>query len=208
MKILVKIPSRERPLQCLQRVELMQKMQMTKDVEYLISCDHDDKPYQIPGAVIIYGNSKNKVEAYNRDIPKKGWDILIVSSDDMFCVKQGWDAIISGTMEKNFPDTDGVLWFNDGYVGNRLNTMPIIGRKRYKKFGYVYHPVYTSLWCDNEFMEVNKDKQIYFNTILFRHEHPAWNKNIRRDALYDRNESFYQSDKIIYESRKRQGFPA
>lgn len=210
MKILVKIPSRSRPHQCMERVMLMKSLQLTNSVKYIVSLDRDDNrltDYKIPGTKLITGDSKTKVEAYNRDIPKKGWDIMIVSSDDMRCVKPGWDVIIQAAMKRNFPDTGGVLWFNDGHVGNKLNTLPIIGRKRYEHFGYVYHPDYTSLWCDNEFMEVNADKQIYNDLILFDHAHPAWDKTVRTDELYKRNESFFHSDKIVYESRQRQGFP-
>ena len=131
---------------------------------------------------------------------------MVVGSDDFVCVQKGWDVIIQAAMLRNFPDTNGVLWFNDGHVGDKLNTLPIIGRKRYRKFGYIYHPEYTSLWCDNEFMEVNKDVQVYSDQVLFKHAHPAWDATGRSDELYKRNEAFFNIDKIVYESRKRKGF--
>ena len=62
-------------------------------------------------------------------------------------------------MIKHFPDTDGVLWFFDGWRKD-LNTLCIIGRKYYERFGYIYHPDYKSFWCDAEFTEVaNKLKK-------------------------------------------------
>lgn len=212
MKILVKIPSRSRPHQCAERIKQMQDLQLSKDVQYIVSVDHDDIraiDYDIEGVIKASGNSKSKVEAYNRDIPRKGWDILIAGSDDMKCVQRGWDVIIQTAMKRNFPDTDGVLWFNDGHTGNVLNTFPILGRTYYHRFGYVYHPEYTSLWCDNEFMDVANglDKQVYSEQILFDHVHPAWDATAQNDALYKRNESFFYQDKIVYESRKKQGFP-
>ncbi len=211
MKILVKIPSRSRPHQCAERVMLMKSLQLTNDVKYIISIDRDDirrTDYEILGARLVIGDSKTKVEAYNRDIPKKGFDIMIVSSDDMRCVKGGWDVIIQAAMKRNFPDTDGVLWFNDGHVGDKLNTFPILGRKYYERFGYVYHPDYTSLWCDNQFMEVANmlEKQVYSDQVLFDHAHPIWDATIPTDELYRRNESFFQQDKIVYESHKRNNF--
>jgi hypothetical protein len=79
-------------------------------------------------------------------------------------------------MTEHYPDTDGVLWFNDGYQGNRLNTLCILGKKYYDRFNYIYHPDYISVWCDNEFMDVANllGKQIYFDDIIIRHEHPDW----------------------------------
>ena len=66
-------------------------------------------------------------------------------------------------MTELYPNTDGVLWFNDGNQGNRLNTLCILGKKYYERFNYIYHPDYTSLWADNEFMDVANllNKQIF-----------------------------------------------
>jgi hypothetical protein len=72
------------------------------------------------------------------------WDILVVMSDDMVCVTHGWDDIIRQDMNENFPDTDGVLHYNDGNQKANVMTMSIIGRKYYKRDGYIYNPEYQS----------------------------------------------------------------
>lgn len=219
MKILVKIPTRERPVNFFKILEGYMELSTKNDIQYLISLDTNDFKMNNPtvlerlksyGNVIYFtGNSLTKVEAYNRDIHHaEGWDIIVVASDDMVCVCPAWDEIIRQEIEHYFPDTDGVLHFNDGYTGNKLNTLPIIGRKYYERFGYVYNPTYTSLFCDNEFMEVasSTKRQVYSETILFKHEHPAWNANVKPDGLMKRNESFYLKDKAVYEKRKLNNF--
>ena len=94
---------------------------------------------------------------------------MIVTADDMICVQQGWDQIIRNEMNKNFPDGDGVLHFNDGFTGEKLNTLPILTKSYYDRFGFVYNTAYKSLFCDNEFQEVAKklNKTIYINQVLF-----------------------------------------
>ena len=217
--ILVKIPTRWRPEKFLDVLRKYIDFQNTTEVQYLISIDSDDckmtpqaidKIYSVYDKIKIFsGESSGKVNAYNRDIEAiSGWKILVVTSDDMIPVYQGWDHEIANQMSRLYPDYDGVLHFNDGYTGKKLNTLPIMGKKYYNRFGYVYNPAYQSLWCDNEFMEVAEklNKQTYFDLTLFRHDHPANIPN-KRDAVYNLNESFYHLDKKIFEKRKQDGFP-
>jgi hypothetical protein len=105
-------------------------------------------------------------------------------------------------------DLDRVLFFNDGYLGRKLNTMCIMGRKYYERFGYIYHPSYQSLWCDNEFMIVadKLDKQDYFDLCLFKHEHFSTNQAVKCDALMNHNQKFYHSDKRNFDKRQANNF--
>ena len=220
-KILVKFPTRERPFKAIEVVKrYIQYAADNDNILYLISIDKDDKAtcnktvvkvFEAlhPNVICVAGESKNKVHAYNRDIELvHSWDILVAASDDMICNRRGWDNEIRKAMRATYPDTDGLLHFNDGYVGSRLNTLPILGRKYYDRFGYVYHKAYISLWCDNEQMEVAQmlKKQKYFATVLFKHEHWSNNGNVKRDALMVKTESYFNVDRRTYIARKRQGF--
>ena len=156
---------------------------------------------------LMISDNKSKIEAIN-NMPKNiEWDILLLISDDMIPQVNGWDNIIREDMQKYYPDLDGVLWYNDGYAGNRLNTLVCMSRKYYERFGYIYHPAYKSLYADNEFMEVaNKlGKQTYIDNVIIKHEHPA-NTGKPYDERYRITESFYQEDKTTYEKRKLAGF--
>ena len=106
----------------------------------------------------------------------------------MIPVVKGYDTIIKNNMSKLYPDTDGVLWFNDGYQGNKLNTLCILGKKYYDRFGYIYNPEYISVWSDNEFMDVGNilGKQTYFDEVIIQHQHPDWGFG-ERDMVHTNN---------------------
>jgi hypothetical protein len=124
----------------------------------------------------------------------------------MIPISDGYDETIRKDMNDNFPDTDGVLWYHDGAQEN-LNTLCILGQKYYKRFNYIYHPSYISLWCDNEFTDVSLYlKRVYKSTkTIIEHQHPAWQKTAF-DELYSRNESYYSLDQVTYNKRSSNNF--
>lgn len=221
LKILIKFPTRNRPHKFEMTIrKYMYMAQFKDDLKFLISLDKDDKDLQKYLNIIQqFDNTINFNVTINEPAGKIAacnigmhliheWDIVILASDDMDCQKFGWDEIIRQEMLSHYPDLDGVLFHNDGYLGQKLNTMCIMGRKYYEKFQYIYHPSYISLWCDNHFMEVANmlNKQTYFPECLFKHEHFSNSKNISQDALMRINESFYYKDKKIYEKLKLDNF--
>ena len=113
-----------------------------------------DELSNMKNVTVVFGDSKTKIEACNADIKDVDFDIVLLASDDMVPQVRGYDTIIKEAMEDYFPNTDGVLWFNDGYQSRAMNTLCILGKKYYDRFGYIYHPDYISLWCDNEFTVV------------------------------------------------------
>ncbi|MFW6130275.1 MAG: hypothetical protein ACOC56_03750 [Atribacterota bacterium] len=154
-----------------------------------------------------YNNSRTKVEAVNSNMSLDyDWNILVLVSDDMIPQVNGYDNIICNSMKKYFPRLDGALHFNDGRVGRKLLTLSIMGKKLYDYFGYIYHPDYISLWCDNEFFKVvtKKKKVKYIDKVIISHE---WTKHTGKDKLHVRNESFYKRDRKVYLMRQRRGFP-
>ena len=165
MKILIKFPTRGRREKFLKVIRLYLENITMPDTRILVTIDDDDLTMNTPDMIemfkangIMYdvGRSDNKIHACNRGLQDHYFDIVILASDDMIPQVKGFDQIINDAMWKHFPDTDGCLHFNDGYTGDRLQTMVIFGRKYYERFKYLYHPDYISLWSDNEQMEVAK----------------------------------------------------
>ena len=157
---------------------------------------------------ICIGNSKSKIEAINANMENEEFDILLLASDDMIPQIKGYDTIIRNHMNEYFYNLDGVLFYNDGYHGNKLNTLVCCGYNYYKHFNYIYAPVYKSIFCDNEFMEVANilKKQVYLNNIIIKHQHP-WNENSNfKDSLHIKNGESDGSDKKIYYERKKNGW--
>jgi hypothetical protein len=217
MKLLIKFPTRNRPDKFFQVLSLYaQKAKDLNNIAFLISCDEDDSTMNNPEVIsklekakkkiklaYYFGNSKTKIEAINADMDKvKGWDILLLASDDMIPVADGYDQDIRDIMAGNHRNLDGVLWYNDGGQEN-INTLCIMGKRYYDRFNYIYHPDYTSLWCDNEFTEVSnflgKVKKI--DKTIIEHAHPVYQKT-NYDSLYAKNESYFEQDKKVFEKRK------
>lgn len=222
MKFLFKYPTRQRP-------ETFQKilnryyafLSDKHEYEFIVSLDEDDKTMNnkpmrnfLKGKDNLhfyYGQNKSKIQAINADMEKakSDWDILFLISDDMRPKVKGFDDIIAQNMSNFFPEKDGFLHYNDGRVGKKIATLSVIGRKLYEQWGYIYHPDYISLWCDNEQTEVAKKmkKHKYFDIVLVHHDWHGGKKDKARDALYNRNEGYFNIDKKMYEKRKKYGFP-
>jgi len=210
--LLIKFPSRARPDKFLSTLQSYASLCNHKSTtRFLITLDSDDasmieKDKDIHAILsdidhkIIYGTSTGKINAINRDMEQSGdWDILLLASDDMIPQVQGYDQIIREKMKQHYKDTDGVLWFNDGYTGNKLNTLVCMGHKYYNRFNYIYNPMYKSLFCDNEFMDVANqlNRQTYFDEVIIKHEHPA-NTGSGQDELYAVNDKYWNQDERTY----------
>lgn len=222
VRVLIKIPTRSRPLKFFTVLDdYIQKLSGKHEVQFLISCDSDDTTMNNEGVVenfshyknlaVFYSNGKGKIEAVNRDINKYlGWfDVLIVGSDDMVPIQQNYDDIIAQKMAEAFPDYDGILNFFDGHCGDELSTLPILGKRYYERFQYVYQPEYLSVCCDLELTLVSKllGKYKFYTIQLFDHQHPAWGK-AKNDELYKINDSqkFFVHDKNLLRERFAHNF--
>jgi len=223
MRILLKCPTRSRPQQVMETLRKYMKYANYPDrIGVCVSADSDDstmtrslvadeiKSILKPAAysAIHFGNSKTKIEAVNADIEKidYDWHIVVLVSDDMIPQVKGYDDVIRNYMLSKFPDTNGILWFNDGTQGNNLNTLTIMGRKMYDSFGYLYHPSYKSLFCDTEFTDLCRgslaSKCLYVDYCIIRHEHPGTGFKDKNDALYDKNQKYWREDMMNYIHRK------
>jgi hypothetical protein len=219
MKIIVKFPTRGRKNKFFNTFKKYYDLcDDINNVKFLVSIDRDDIEMNnqdtfdilknFTNVSVVVGESKSKVHAVNRDLENfTEWDILLLASDDMIPQIKGYDNIIIDKMVSNYPDTDGVLWFNDGFQGNRLNTLCILGKKYYERFNYIYYPEYKSTWCDNEFMSVAAilNKQTYFNEVIIKHEHPDWGYG-NRDLIHNKNQIDLGHDNNLYVTRRSLNF--
>lgn len=212
MQLLIKFPSRSRPEKFCTTLQSYTSLchdktrtsfLITLDTDDATMTDKNDEIHQLLSGFqhkIIYGTSTGKIHAINRDMEQApDFDILLLASDDMIPQEQGYDTIIRNQMKQHYKDTDGVLWFNDGYAGNRLNTLVCMGRKYYKRFNYIYNPIYKSLFCDNEFMDTanHLKRQTYIDQVIIKHEHPA-NTGTGQDELYRVNDTYWNEDERTY----------
>ena len=219
MKLLIKFPTRNRKNKFFKVLRQYQNLCEDLDNTYfLITLDNDDESMNssdvedifntFKNVKVIYGTSNSKIHAVNRDIELvNDWDIVLLASDDMTPKVKGYDNIIRNKMKEFYSDTDGILWFNDGHMGNKLNTLCILGKKYYDRFGYIYYPEYKSVWSDNEFMLVGNllGKQTYFEQVIIEHEHPDWGYG-GRDEIHQNNSKNENQDKLLFTKRKDNNF--
>jgi hypothetical protein len=224
MRILLKCPTRSRPQRVIQTLQAYVRLANQPNLLGIaVSCDVDDESMtrnliqdelrslfrRVEWGQVYYSNNRSKIQACNADMEKIewGWDIVVLVSDDMIPILKGYDDVIRNHMLSRFPDTDGLLWFNDGCQGEKLNTLCVYGRKFYQRQGYIYHPDYKSLFCDTELTDLcrtdYKDLCLYVPYCIIRHEHPGTGFADRMDGLYAINQRYWTQDMYTYISRKR-----
>jgi hypothetical protein len=250
MRILIKIPSRQRSEQLLRVTgEWIKRLSGLHECVFLFTLDIDDPSVVVTAARLkdlfasqaqlrawgaadelsghramcetrIGPAGRTKVQACNADIDwmrgqmMRYWgvapDVIVLSSDDMVPLVDHIDDVIAHDMTVCAPDLDGALWYNDGYRGEALCTLPVMGATYYDRFGYIYHPSYKSLWCDNEYTDVGKalGKLPYIDTCILKHQHPLNDReHVLDDALYQRNAKPWVEDKANYIKRKGASAP-
>ena len=227
MRILLKCPTRSRPQRVLATLtKYMQLANHPEQIGVAISCDIDDTSMQknlvqeeihrvlrpCEWRNIYFSENRSKIQACNADMDRieYNWDIVVLVSDDMVPCIKGYDDAIRNYMTARYPDTNGILWFDDGHQGYNLNPLCVFGRKMYEEFGYIYHPSYKSLFCDTELTDLCKgslkDRTTYIPYCIIRHEHPGTGYKQYMDALYDKNQKYWNEDMYNYINRKSYSF--
>ncbi len=225
-KILFKFPTRGRPAKFLGVLSRYYAFIRGARFEFLVSCDVDDETMNnpamkerlsaFPNLRVSFSANKNKVEAINADMEGAEFDILVLLSDDMIPMVPGFDQTIRQGFEANFPDGDGVLWFFDG-VRHHLNTLCILGKKYYRRFGYIYFPGYQTWYCDDEFTAVATalGRQKRFGEVIVAHQHPGQPAEGTEPEVSERwDETFWRNntakekdaDRALFSARKEEGF--
>lgn len=159
-----------------------------------------------------FDENTDKISAINDHIDGREFDIVVCASDDMVPKAWGWDNEIAIAMKEHFPDLDGCVHFDDGNTNGKLITFSILGKKLYDHFGYIYHPDYKSLYCDDEFTQQVRrmGKEKYIDKIIISHEHYSveGTENYGELDLAGKKTLHYSGrDQIVFNKRKELGFP-
>lgn len=219
MKILFKFPSRTRPERFFKTLENLHSMIADKDNFHIVcTLDEDDSSMnneevkaRINGyahTTAMYGKSYSKIHAFNRDMLEiDGWDIVVAVSDDMVFVVPGFDNLVREGFKSNSPDLDALLHYPDQDAKHIIPVLYIAGRKYFNRDLFIYNPIYESLFCDNESMEVAQIRGRYFfmGLRLFNHLNPAYG-HLPRDAQFDRQQNLWGKDERTFNIRKANNF--
>lgn len=216
MRLLIKYASRNRPDKFRAAMDNIFTTIKGDDYKIIVSIDSDDAQMiyiatneQFKNTSFWVNDPHGKIAAINANIPLTGWDWLVNMSDDMQFVVNGWNEIMEQRIKAVWGDSlDFFANFNDGYQGDKLPTMSIMGREYYERFFYIYAPCYKSLSCDAEAMYVAMclGRYHYFPEVLFKHQHPANVRGLKSDKLYAQNEVFQPQDTRTYFTRLLKNF--
>ena len=229
MKLLIQFPTYGRPNKFLKVLDsYVEAVSPHHKVFFNINCDTADltmtNPYiqerikyilgkkpNVSGKV-NFDQATNKISAINDHVDEQEFDIVICASDDMVPKAWGWDNEIAIAMQQHFPDLDGCVHFNDGNTDGELITFSILGKRLYDHFGYIYHPDYKSLYCDDEFTQEVRSmgKEKYINKVIISHEH--WSiegsENHNQTDIAVQKTLYYSGrDQQVFNKRKELGFP-
>jgi hypothetical protein len=223
LKILFKYPSRGRKSRFFDGLDsIVNNMQDLDNFHIACTLDDDDEVMhsldvmqaiaEYPNTSVSWGKSYSKIHAINRDMPNTKWDILVVMSDDMRIKFYGFDTMLRLFVGDWQDPKNGILiHVPDQDAKSALATMYIATRPYYERFGYVYHPSYKSLWCDNEAQDVAKMIGCYRFADwqgVIEHLNPAYgtSKHLPRDEMFDAQQAFWAVDEENYKQRKAKNF--
>jgi hypothetical protein len=229
MNILVQFPTYARPEKFMRVLnKYVETVSPHHTVFFNINCDTADltmtNPYIYQRIKVIlskmlnvdgcinYDDDTDKISAINDHIDERDFDIVVCASDDMVPKAWGWDNEIAIAMNQHFPDLDGCVHFNDGNTDGQLITFSILGKRLYERFGYIYHPDYKSLYCDDEFtQEVRRmGKEKYIDKVIISHEHWSIEGSENTgdvDLAVQKTLHYSGRDKQVFDRRKDLGFP-
>lgn len=210
MKISIIHPSRSRPEQA--RATQSEWIWRTYDgsyggaipdweIEYITSLDNDDPSDYKMVDIVIRNDNKSAIEAINNAAKIATGDILMVVSDDTWCFP-AWDKIL---LEHLLEHSDYCAKTNDG-LQPTLITMPIMDRVYYERYGYIYHPDYAHMFCDQELTSVAIMTGKYINIpLLFPHLHYSAGLS-QKDELNSRNDATWHQGQTLFNERMAKNF--
>lgn len=189
-------------------------MEIKDEIEWILSLSEGD-PYideyrelmgdDGEGATIIVAPTQFMVQASNVGAEQATGDIIILVSDDMF-PPNGWDKMV---LEAVPLYQAAVLQVHDS-IRDDIITLPIMNRAAYERLGYLYHPLYLSMWADNDLRKTAEANSmlVYRPDLVFEHRHYTVGKSAQ-DMTYkhENSKTAFDHGKRLFDYRTRQGFP-
>lgn len=172
-----------------------------KDIEYIFSLDNDDIQNNKYDGDCIYNNNRSAIDAINNGAEVAKGDLFIVVSDDFSCPEH-WDTLLLEALQGK---SDYCVKTQDG-LQPTLMTLPIMDRVYYERFGYIYHPSYRHMFCDQEMTAVAHmlGKAVTL-PLLFPHNHYSTGK-FKKDAITIRNNATWVQGETVFNERLKSNF--
>lgn len=202
-------PSRNRPDQAKETCKLWLDRAVDKpNIEYILSVDKDDKcltTYKANakelGTYCLVSRNRSAIQAINNGAKVSNGNLLIVVSDD-FDAPERWDEQL---LESVKGKEDFLVKTTDG-IQKTLITLPIMDRAYYNRFGYIYHPSYIHMFCDQEMTVVGHYLDRVIDVpIYFEHRHYSTGK-FKKDVISAKNDKTWNHGKKNFHERLKTNF--
>jgi len=195
-KISLLHPSRQRVSLALQTALkwLNHATNSTTEIEYILSIDESDPKCDEYRMIF---NRNSAIEAINNAAKVCTGDLLIVVSDDFDC-PANWDRLLYAYLHDK---QDFIVKVDDG-IQKFIITIPIMDRTYYNRFGYMYFPGYSHMFCDSELSSVAYmlDRCIKLD-LMFKHNHYIVG-GAQRDEIYEKNDKTWKQGENLFHQRK------
>jgi len=200
MKITIIHPSRA-------RAEIANKVRNTwlnkadGVIEYIFSLDNDDVQGILYEGNCIYNDNRSAIDAVNKGAEVASGDLFVVVSDDFDCPDY-WDNLLLWGLQGK---SDYCVKTQDG-LQPTLITLPIMDRVYYDRFGYIYHPDYRHMFCDQEMTAVaHMLGRAITLPLMFSHNHYTTG-NFITDEITRRNNSTWGQGEDLFNERLKFNF--
>lgn len=198
------------------------------DIQYILSIDECDPEYnnyeRVVGKVFyeklgrsitnsdaieaykksfrgLSNETNTSVAAINNAAKQATGDIIIVISDDFEPIKN-WDLNI---YQQVYDKEDWILKTQDG-TQPWIITLPIMDRAYYERFGYIYNPAYSHMFCDTELTHVaDLLGRNLTSSLLFKHNHYSVG-GIAKDQTSIKADKTWGQGKKVYLERFKNNF--
>lgn len=221
--ILVKYTTRGRPERFFDGMDSIYSNCVRPEyLRVLITCDTDDlsmnnqsvvdKISEYKNAHVIFGTSTGKINAINRDLDImpddfKGYDILANFSDDQRFTSYGWDESVRGDFSQL--DLSYYVAYLDHDTQGALSTLLIAGKDWVNMFGWIYDPIFLSLFADNLVEDCAKylGKYHYTGYSIYQHLLPSYG-HLPEDKMFREQQDIgWTVDQATYNEIIKKGIP-
>jgi len=170
--------------------------------EYVLSLDTNDdsvveykRLFPVSTKYFAYPN-RSAIDAINNGAGIATGDLFIVVSDDFDCPEH-WDTLLLNELNGK---SDFLVKTQD-LLQPTLITLPIMDRTYYNRFGYVYHPDYLHMYCDQEMTAAGHLLgRVITSSLVFEHKHYSTGKN-EMDAISTKNDSTWGQGERVFNER-------